>query len=193
MHKKNNHIKLLIATYALVLFTVSTNAQRVDVVDNKGTIQTVNNNTVTTSATAPANPVENDIWFDTSDANHTSTKINDGLGNGLASWVEFTPNKTARVFYPPSIAIPASSTGVKTPINLYDEYFSQFDSPAIGSTSAPAKIPTYLRSELYYYITGYDDTVLTIIDIDDNGLMQYSVDNIPPDDNTIINVVFVVK
>ncbi|MDP2541432.1 hypothetical protein [Tenacibaculum discolor] len=65
MSKNIKHIKTFILTYALVLFTFSINAQEVRVVNNKGTIQTVNNNTVTTSTTTPTNPVENDVWFDT--------------------------------------------------------------------------------------------------------------------------------
>lgn len=65
MYKNIKHIKVFILTFALVLLSFSANAQEVRVIDNKGTIQTVNNNTVTTSTTAPTLPLENDVWFDT--------------------------------------------------------------------------------------------------------------------------------
>ncbi|MEE4000463.1 hypothetical protein V1T75_08930 [Tenacibaculum sp. FZY0031] len=369
MFKNIKHIKTFILTFALVLLTFSINAQEVRVIDNKGTIQTVNNNTVTTSTTAPTLPVENDVWFDTTnnqikiydtvdgwklitstlasqniytaddaltanrklsginnfgltfenltyfqlfsnnsiqvfsdntiqmnainnmqisatgigstiqlssastiqlsapnnimlqsptEFNNTLLDVNDSAGTSgqiLSStgtgvewvnnqqntvtktsnsststpatysfpvgytpiendffiyeltsgehstiyiyndgvWEQIAPTKASRIFYPPSIAIDASTTGSGRTINLYTQYTTQFNSPAVGSTSAPATIPTYNADELYYYVTDYDTSILTINSIDDNGLMTYSVDNIPADDNTIINVVFVVK
>ncbi|CAM1368344.1 exported hypothetical protein [Tenacibaculum litoreum] len=358
MSKNIKHIKTYILTFALVLLTFSANAQEVRVIDNKGTIQTVNNNTVTTSTTAPTLPVENDVWFDTTnnqikiydtvdgwklitstlatqniytaDGTLTSNRILNGNTNNLVfnninylqllstlgtqisstggtmqissgtssqisagttmqlsapnnimlqsptefnntlldindsagtsgqiltstgtgvewannqqntvtktsnsststpatfsfpvgytpiendffiyeltsgehstiyiyndgAWEQIAPTKASRIFYPPSIAIDASTTGSGRTINLYTQYTAQFNSPAIGSTSAPATIPTYNADELYYYVTDYDTSILTINSIDDNGLMTYSVDNVPTNDNTIINVVFVVK
>ncbi|RSC92752.1 hypothetical protein [Tenacibaculum singaporense] len=358
MLKNIKHIKIFILTFALVLFTFSANAQEVRVIDNKGTIQTVNNNTVTTSTTAPTLPLENDVWFDTTnnqikiydtvdgwklitstlasqniytadgtltsdrilngntnnlvfnninylqlfstfgtqisstggtmqissgtssqisagttmqlsapnnimlqsptEFNNTLLDINDSAGTSgqvltstgtgvqwansqqntvtktsnsststpatysfpvgyvpiendffiyeLASgehskiyiyddgaWEQIAPTKASRIFYPPSIVIDASTTGSGRTINLYTQYTAQFNSPAVGSTSAPATIPTYNADELYYYVTDYDTSILTINSIDDDGLMTYSVDNTPTNDNTIINVVFVVK
>jgi hypothetical protein len=49
-----------------LLLITATYAQEVRVIDNKGTIKTARNNQVYTSATAPADPLEGDIWFDTS-------------------------------------------------------------------------------------------------------------------------------
>ncbi|WP_386108881.1 hypothetical protein, partial [Tenacibaculum geojense] len=42
------------------------NAQEVRVIDNKGTLRIVNNNSVTEANIAPTNPVEGDVWFNTS-------------------------------------------------------------------------------------------------------------------------------
>lgn len=66
MIQYKKHILILI--FALILFSNKINAQQVRVIDNKGTIQTVNNNLVTTSPTFPSNPVEGDIWFDTTNS-----------------------------------------------------------------------------------------------------------------------------
>ena len=53
-------------------------AQEIRVIDNKGTINTARNNQVTTSiAPGPANPLENDVWFDNTDATNVITKIYD--------------------------------------------------------------------------------------------------------------------
>lgn len=83
----NNYIKLsFILTLALVLFTTRTNAQEVKVIDNKGTIHSVNNNTVTTSNTTPIAPLEDDLWFDTS-VTPNVIKVWDGT-----SWLSISDN-----------------------------------------------------------------------------------------------------
>ncbi len=87
-------LKLFLTTFALVL-SLKTSAQEVDVVDNKGTIVQVNNNNVTTSATAPTGPVENDIWFDTS-TTPNEIKIYDGI-----TWLDLDGHRgtTGSVFF----------------------------------------------------------------------------------------------
>lgn len=67
MTQKNKHLITLLSTSALMLYSIVINAQEVNVIDNKGTIVKVKNNSVTTNTTAPTNPapVEGDIWFDT--------------------------------------------------------------------------------------------------------------------------------
>lgn len=108
---------------------------------------------------------------------------------------------SGRIFYPPSIAIDASTTGTNRTINLYDEYVDQFDAgsnPNLvksidGTTSAP-DIPFYAVNELYYYVTYYDPTVFANISIDGaTGEMTYDIIAPPTDYNSLINVVFVVK
>lgn len=60
-------------------------AQEVRVIDNKGTKVLVRNTSVSTGTTAPTDPILNDIWFDTSDADHQRVKVWNG-----SSWVELT-------------------------------------------------------------------------------------------------------
>ena len=102
-------------------------------------------------------------------------------------------SKAGRIFYPPSIAIPASTLGPGTPINLHAEYVAQYGSPAVSNPSAPSAIPTYASNELNYYITFYDTNVFSGVSVSDAGIMNFTVDNIPADYNSLINVVFVVK
>ncbi len=103
-------------------------------------------------------------------------------------------SKAGRVFYPPSIAIDASTNVTDAQINLYNEYVNQFASAGtIASTGAPAAIPTYLANELYYYVTYFDPAVFANIEIDANGVMEYDIIGQPADYNSLINVVFVVR
>ncbi|MCG7502842.1 hypothetical protein MHM83_13310 [Tenacibaculum sp. Mcav3-52] len=95
MPKNIKHIRTFILTFALVLVNFSTNAQEVRVVDNKGTIQKVNNNNVTTSTTAPTNPVENDVWFDTTNSQIKIYDTVDGwklISSTIASQNIYTAN-----------------------------------------------------------------------------------------------------
>lgn len=62
-------------------FAVS--AQNVEAIDRKGTVVSVKNNRVTTSATPPVGPVENDVWLDSSDSGNTRPKV--WTGNAWAS------------------------------------------------------------------------------------------------------------
>lgn len=102
-------------------------------------------------------------------------------------------SKAARIFYPPSIAIDASTTGTGRTVDLYSEYIAQFGTPTASSAGAPATIPIYNRAELYYYVTFADTTVFNNISINANGVMTYDIIATPADYNSLINVVFVVK
>ncbi|MDP5229341.1 MAG: hypothetical protein NWQ38_03025, partial [Cellulophaga sp.] len=101
--------------------------------------------------------------------------------------------KAARIFYPPSIAVDASTTGTGRTINLYTQYTAQFATPAVASTGAPAAIPTYAATELYYYVTYFDPAVFSGVSVNASGVMTYNVIASPTDYNSLINVVFVVK
>ncbi|MBA6155308.1 hypothetical protein H3Z83_02035 [Tenacibaculum sp. S7007] len=217
MPKNIKHIKLLILTFALVLLNTSTNAQEVRVIDNKGTIQTVKSNTVNTSITestpadyianvdATYSPIENDTYIYTPANGEKVYYVYDGV-----NWNMIAPTKAARVFYPPSIAIDASSISADPTIpssgdesiDLYNDYYRQFRLEAnllptpgksAQSTGSPNIVPYYERNELYYYVTYYDPSVIENVSIDADGNMSYDIISTPTDDNTIINVVFVVK
>ncbi|TMM56137.1 hypothetical protein FEE95_16040 [Maribacter algarum] len=75
---KLNHIlisrKLFFGLLVLLIQVVG-HSQEETVIDNKGTLITVRNNVVTTAAIAPTNPIEDDIWFDTTVG---ETKVYDG-------------------------------------------------------------------------------------------------------------------
>lgn len=68
----------LITLLILGFLCVHSQAQVFRVIDHKGTIIQVNNNQVTTSTTAPTNPLSNDVWFDNTDPNNSIAKVYDG-------------------------------------------------------------------------------------------------------------------
>ncbi|MDC1162348.1 hypothetical protein OAT18_02780 [Tenacibaculum sp.] len=80
-------IPLFIAIFC-VLFSYKINSQELSLIDNKGTIKLVNNNSVTTAGIAPTSPVENDIWFDTN-----STPASIKIWNGT-TWVSMEHSGT---------------------------------------------------------------------------------------------------
>lgn len=110
-----------------------------------------------------------------------------------------TDNKAVKFFYMPSIVF---DTSVITPDgdveqkNLYQEYTNQFTLAgpnSVSSSGAPLTIPYFLAStDLYYYVTDYDDTVFSDIEINEYGVMTYKIiGNGSP--YSIMNIVFVVK
>jgi len=115
-------------------------------------------------------------------------------------WEKAAFRNRVNFFYMPSIPIVATSLGTKT-VDLYNEYFSQFNNPKVVSRNAPAKIPVFLnKSDLYYYITGYDTNVFqaddgtgNIFSISEDGVLTYTVKSLPTDGSSYINIVFVVK
>ena len=102
-------------------------------------------------------------------------------------------SKAGRVFFPPSIEIDASAVVNNQTIDLYDLYRSQYATPVIKSPSAPNTIPVYQANELYYYVTFADTDIFNIDSLSDAGVLQYDILRVPTDDNTLINVVFVVR
>jgi len=103
---------------------------------------------------------------------------------------------SGRIFYPPSIAIDASSNGTGS-VDLYQAYLDQFDSPVVSSEAVD--IPVYGRTELYYYVTEADvdvfgnGTAVQNMSVNTSGVLSYEIFNPPADYNSLINVVFVVK
>lgn len=143
----------------------------------------------TTQKEAIASPASGLMVYDTS---KKCLSLNQGTP-AAPNWICATQNAT-RFFYMPSINIPTPALGaVTTPLDLYDEYRKQFGTPMSKSPSAPAQIPYYLSATaLDYYITYYDNTVMSVTNIDNTGKVSYFIHR-KADLDTYMNVVFVVK
>ncbi|WP_405395866.1 beta strand repeat-containing protein [Maribacter sp. Asnod2-G09] len=114
-------------------------------------------------------------------------------GSGTSADPYLIANTRPDIFYPPSIEVDVATTGTDRKIDLHAEYLSQYGTPSVVSTGAPAAIPTYANTELYYYVTYFDDSVFANVRVDALGEMTYDVIAAPTDYNTLINVVFVAK
>jgi hypothetical protein len=97
-------------------------------------------------------------------------------------------------FYMPSIVFDVSTTTTGATKDLYQQFVNQFNTPVKVSTGAPAPVSPTLpgRTDLYYYVTAYDNSVFNNISIDANGNMTYDVVGAATD-STYINIVFVEK
>jgi hypothetical protein len=134
-------------------------------------------------------------------ATNVNTTVVDANGDGtneaniqqVVDAIAPITSKAARIFYPPSIAVDASSTGTGRTLNLYTQYTAQYATPAVASAGAPAAIPTYTATQLYYYVTFFDTSVFANVSVNASGVMTYDVIGLPSDYNSLINVVFVVK
>lgn len=96
----------------------------------------------------------------------------------------------------PSIAIDASEEGSFT-VDLYTEYKNQFTgaNPThfFKSAGSPDTIPYFQSAtELYYYITYYDNEVIQIDSITTDGKVSYTILQEAGYDS-FMNVVFVTK
>ncbi|SHJ65676.1 hypothetical protein [Aquimarina spongiae] len=127
------------------------------------------------------------------DEDAVSTPTNETTLQEVVQAIAPITSKAGRVFFPPSIEIDASAIINNQTIDLYALYRAQYATPVISSPSAPNTIPIYEANELYYYVTFADPVVFNIDSLSDAGVLQYDILSIPTDDNTIINVVFVVR
>ena len=215
-------MKNVILTIGFLVSVASVSAQ-VDAGSLMGiptaTTTEMNNITGATAGQCLYNTDQNTIYYFTGSVweratdDQTASEVNsdtpadvDGDGNTETTVEEVIQDiapitsASGRIFYPPSIAIDASTNGTNRTVNLYQEYLDQFGSGNVnlvksvdGATTAP-DIPVYAANELYYYVTFFDPAVFANISIDgSNGEMEYDIVGQPADYNSLINVVFVVK
>uniref|UniRef100_UPI00262D90C8 hypothetical protein n=1 Tax=uncultured Eudoraea sp. TaxID=1035614 RepID=UPI00262D90C8 len=135
-----------------------------------------------------ASEVNSDVPVDVDGDGNTEATVEDVIQD-----IAPITSKAARIFYPPSIAVDASTNGVGYTEDLYAQYIAQFGTPTVASAGAPAAVPTYAATDLYYYVTYADPTVFANMSINASGVLTYDIIGQPADYNSLINVVFVVK
>ena len=156
------------------------------------------------SLISPTNPyplpvhVQGNIVFNIGNTNPDSLRVGLYYNTGTR-WVNLstTAYYPANWFYMPSIPIDVSGAG--SIVDLYDEYKKQLNTAGnhvVNSAGAPAIVLATIpkATDLYYYVTAYDDRVFENITIDANGLMTYDIKSgASADDATVMNIVFVEK
>ena len=112
--------------------------------------------------------------------------------NTISKWVgAFRNNNFPKFFYMPSVLVNTSTLGTKT-MDLYNLYYTQFNTPPVTSTGSTGSIPTLLKNELEYYVTYYDTALMNTVTINADGVMSYNVIG-NASDASFMNIVFVVK
>ena len=143
----------------------------------------------TAQKTAITNPANGLAVYDTD-----KKCLSQNIGTEASpNWICLTKDET-RFFYMPSINIPTTTVGATIlTLNLYDLYKSQFGTPVAKNATASSGIPYYASaSDLHYYVTYYDNSVMNITGISDAGIMSYTISQ-KANLDTYMNVVFVVK
>ncbi len=162
------------------------NAGNLDITDSDGTLSVPLSSLGTDDQVA--SEVNSDVPVDVDGDGNTEATVEDVIQD-----IAPITAKAARIFYPPSIAVDASTNGVGYTENLYTQYIAQFGTPTVASAGAPAAVPTYAATDLYYYVTYADPAVFANMSIDASGVLTYDIVGQPSDYNSLINVVFVVK
>ncbi len=112
--------------------------------------------------------------------------------NTISKWVgAFRNNNFPKFFYMPSVLVNTSTLGAKS-MDLYNLYYTQFNTPPVKSSGSTGSIPTLPKNELEYYVTYYDTSLMNNIVINADGLMTYNVIG-NASDASFMNIVFVVK
>ena len=124
------HIPTKLFICFLVLFLhITSNAQEETVIDHKGTMIKVRNNVVTMATTAPGDPLQNDVWFNTTDPIHPIISIWDG-----ASWQDLSHKGTSgSLFF-------ANTTGEPTEANAQLFWNNTNNRLGIGTNSPSHKL-----------------------------------------------------
>lgn len=81
-------------------------------------------------------------------------------------------------FYMPTIDIPATEAGTEVTLDLYAEYRQQFENVPTTqrSVGSRASIPFFTTAtQLNYYITDYDSSVIKINSLSGSGVLKYQI------------------
>ena len=154
-------IKMIIVFTFLIGLCGMVHGQEYRSIDNKGTKITVRNTSTTSGSATPSNPVLNDIWFDTSDADRQLVKIWNG-----SAWTALTfTGIPGSVFF-------AGSDGIPTQDN--DQLFWDNNNKRLGiGTSTPSQsldVEGYARIGSMDYSGSSDE----IVKVDSGGILHTS-------------------
>lgn len=104
-----------------------------------------------------------------------------------------------KYFYMPSFNLPLSTNSSEVLyVDLYAEYKKQFtkegnDSFLSSDPSLTSVAPVYLPLELNYVITAYDNTLIRVLAISNDGILYYLALQPTAPEGSYINIVLVVK
>jgi hypothetical protein len=136
------------------------------------------------TANLPSSPAKGLIVFNT-----TEDCMQQNVGTSASpKWECMVTNSesTVKSFYPPAYSLEITSTGAGS-FNIYNHYSTTY------ANAGAAGISVYPSNELDFVVLNYDQTVFSSVTIDNAGVLNYTVSNIPSNNSSLINVLFVVK
>ncbi|MEC4054280.1 hypothetical protein VSP10_15980, partial [Myroides odoratimimus] len=123
--------------------------------------------------------------------------VTPGTGDKANEFTVDVKSAMPKVFYMPPVVFDTSDKkgGAIQERDLHKEYLAQFVNVKsnLRSGDAPVSIPnTATATDLHYYVTYHDDSVIEIVSISNDGKLKYKVigDSTPA---TFMTIVFVVK
>lgn len=114
----------------MLVAVTATNAQVIRVIDNKGTLENIRNNQVTTNDVAPTNPLEGDVWNDTSGSTSV-TKTYDGT-----NWIANSSNVYNGFFIVTSVGVTTVSSIPFQPTQVTFQAHANVESLDINADNA---------------------------------------------------------
>lgn len=121
------------------------------------------------------------------------------------TWIragENTESSSKRWFYMPPFNLPMKQTG-NTTFDLYAEYRRQFmqslnneyrtSSSNVISIPSPELGTLYGERELDYVVVHYDNTVITVNNISEDGMMFYNVLDTDPGALSYMTIIFIIR
>jgi hypothetical protein len=123
-------------------------------------------------------------------------------------WVRLVDGETAlsKIFYMPSIVLAIDNSdptlynsfdGTTFTVNLYNRYAVQYgmSAPNVKQSPTATSLPVYLANQLEYFITYYDTDVFATVNVNDAGVLTYTLKPapLPISEKTFMNIVFKVK
>jgi len=138
----------------------------------------------------------------------TATNSQNSLKKGINiwdgdKWVYMGNESSPAFFYMPPFNLPLGNLQEVKSVDLYTEFTKRFpqnkadptsENPLYVTSEKDETIPPgfYKRNELHYVVTGYSDEI-TVISVDNNGVMSYKTNSLTASDNSFINIILVVK
>lgn len=114
-------------------------------------------------------------------------------------WALVGGTSAPNFMYMPRFRLELGTVGTFYEIDLYGEYYRQFspqpDNPNYysGSGITVQIAEVYDRHDLYYAVLDYDTSVITVIGIDEDGFLSYTVNSTTASAESYITIVLVVK
>ncbi|NNL90895.1 MAG: hypothetical protein HKO66_01555, partial [Saprospiraceae bacterium] len=183
----------------LTSLSFDTNTNTLTYVDEDGTSNNISLSSLVSTMTDLNSNTNVQVIAEHTSGSGITTNIEETItelvDNGDNTWTFTSEDGTEtdinhkECFYPPSVPIDASSTGSFV-LDMYANYNTQYGSPIMSSGGT---IPVFAVNELDYHVLDYDTSVMTVTNVSTSGVLSYTIDSVPANNCTYINILFCEK